>query len=88
MTGRNEKERELEHWQVLERSSGRKVAYVWRRWGFTPLPPGSYVVEILPQGYEALPLRWAEVEVTASHTTDVPVARGKVAGFSGSPLGG
>ena len=64
---------ELAWWEATERGSGRKVAHVYRRWGFTPLPPGDYVLTVRPYGVETVAIEWGPATVPAdSRVTPVP----------------
>src|SRR5687767_3571608 len=44
LVGRAEGAKTLEHWEVIDKSSGKTVAHTYNRWGFTPLPRGAYAL--------------------------------------------
>jgi Mg-chelatase subunit ChlD len=73
--GRGDEEA-LEHWDVLDKATGRPVAHVWRHWGFTPVPPGSYALRIKPTGNQAIEIPWGEVTVAKGEAARVAVDTG------------
>jgi Mg-chelatase subunit ChlD len=51
----------VEFWHVQDAKSGAPSAKVYRRWGFTPLPPGTYDVSRAPRRWHAVEVRDGEV---------------------------
>src|SRR5271157_443527 len=76
LAGRSKEDQPLSQWEAFDVKTQKPVAHVYERWGFTPLPPGQYRVSLLPVGYHALELPWAEVAVVAGKTARVNIDAG------------
>jgi hypothetical protein len=76
VVGRGEDDAVLDHWDVVDPASGKAVAHVWQRWGFTAVPPGRYALRLRPRGHEAVVVPWGEVTVEAEKTARVEVTSG------------
>jgi hypothetical protein len=76
VVGRSEADDVPEHWEAVEKASGKTLAHAWQRWGFTPLPPGSYALRVRPRGNESVDLGWGDFTVAAGRTTTVALASG------------
>ena len=76
VVGRSPDDEELDHWDAVDAATGKVMAHTWRRWGFTPLPPGSYSVRVRPQGDGAIELAWRDVTVAEGSVVAVKVASG------------
>src|SRR5581483_8143122 len=75
LAGRSPQERAPARWFAYDATSDQLVAQVDGRWGFTPLPPGKYVVSVL-QHFGEKEVRYAAVEVEAGTVTTVRVGSG------------
>ena len=62
--------------EVFDLKTPKPVAHVQERWGFTPLPPGQYRLNLIPDGYHALEVLWGEVTVDAGKTAKVIIDAG------------
>src|SRR5687768_17091662 len=76
LSGRTEDDGPLEVWKVIDKASGTPVAVVSQRWGFTPLPPGSYEIRIQHVGHYAVEVAWEDVTVAEGQVAKVRVASG------------
>jgi len=76
LAGRSKEDQPPSQWEAFDLKTQKPVAHVHERWGFTPLPPGQYRVSLLPVGYHALELPWAEVAVDAGKTANVKIDAG------------
>jgi hypothetical protein len=75
-------------WWFVDDAEGERVAQVRGRWGFTPLPAGSYRLTIVPKGEKSLPVDWGSIEVRASEVSRLALASGielKPGAFEGQP---
>jgi len=65
-----------EAWFVDDATTKKRVAQVQKRWGFLPLPPGTYQLVLVPQGPQTLDVPWGSVTVAKDHVTTVDASSG------------
>src|SRR5581483_2769297 len=73
LSGRSAKEPPPYCWYVDDARGKKRIAEVYKRWGFTPLPPGEYVVTVRQNDSE---VPFATVQVTKDKVTRVEVTSG------------
>ncbi len=76
LLGRTADEVRLEHWDVVDKKTNKPISHTYRRWGFTPLPPGEYAISILPNGHEAVEIKWGDIIVEEGETESIKLATG------------
>ena len=76
LVGQSKEDHPPLQWEVYDLKTQKPLAHVHERWGFTPLPPGQYGVNLLPVGYHALEITWGEVTVDAGKTAKVNIDTG------------
>ena len=76
LLGRAGKAQPLASWFVYDATKPQAKARPVNGQGFTPLPPGEYVLNVQPQGYSALELRWKQVTVKEGEVIPVKVDSG------------
>lgn len=63
-------------WWFVDDAAGKRVAQVYNRWGFTPLPPGSYRITIIPQGDRSVSIDWEVIEITDGEVSQLTLTSG------------
>ena len=71
--GQTAKEPPLYRWLIVDAKTKETVTYADTRWGFTPVPPGEYELQI--QKYEA-PMTWSKIKVENNKSTRVDIKSG------------
>jgi hypothetical protein len=65
-----------EWWGIEEATTKKRIAQVQKRWGFLPLPPGTYRLVLVPQGPQTLDVPWGSVTVAKDHVTTIDASSG------------